>query len=183
MANSAEYEEGVPADDRDGAVLIRAAEPDDLAALTDLYNHYVLETPVTFDVDPLTPGTRLEWLEAHPAAGRHRLLVAQSAGRVIGYASSSPYRPKKAFETSVETSVYLAPDQGRRGIGSRLYSELFRALADEDVHRAYAAVTPPNPGSVRLHDRFGFEPVGVHREVGRKFGTYWDVGWYQKEMR
>ncbi|MFI5762338.1 GNAT family N-acetyltransferase [Streptomyces sp. NPDC051563] len=175
--------EPIPGQGRNADVLVRPGASGDLSALTDLYNHYVRETPVTFDVEPLTPGMRREWLEAHPAAGRHRLLVAESDGRVIGYACSGPYRPKQAYETSVETSIYLAPDQGRRGIGSLLYAELFRALAEEDVHRAYAAITLPNPGSLRLHDRFGFEPVGVHREVGRKFGAYWDVAWYQKEMR
>jgi phosphinothricin acetyltransferase len=111
-------------------------------------------------------------------------LVAQLAegGPVVGYATSSPYRPKAAYSTSVETSIYLAPDAGGRGIGSLLYTALFHALAGEDVHRAYAGVTLPNEASIRIHERFGFRKVGVYQEVGRKFGAYHDVVWLEKQL-
>ncbi|MFI0895921.1 GNAT family N-acetyltransferase [Streptomyces sp. NPDC020983] len=165
-------------------VQVRAGTEGDLAALTDIYNHYVRETPVTFDIAPITPDERRPWLLSHPEDGPHRLLVAQPAngGQVIGYATSSPYRPKAAYVTSVETSIYLAPGAGGRGVGSLLYAALFDALADEDVHRAYAGVTLPNEASIRIHERFGFREVGVFREVGRKFGTYHDVVWLEKRL-
>ncbi|WUH19081.1 GNAT family N-acetyltransferase [Streptomyces sp. NBC_00448] len=157
----------------------------DLAALTDIYNHYVRETAVTFDVTPLTPGERRPWLLSHPEDGPHRLMVARipgSDGRVLGYATSSAFRPKAAYATSVETSVYLASDVGGRGIGTLLYERLFEALAAEDVHRAYAGVTLPNDASVRIHERFGFRQVGLYEEVGRKFGEYHDVAWFEKRL-
>ncbi|CAM5301397.1 N-acetyltransferase OS=Streptomyces tendae OX=1932 GN=GUR47_27290 PE=4 SV=1 [Streptomyces tendae] len=100
----------------------------------------------------------------------------------MGYATSSPYRAKPAYATSVETTVYVAPGAGGRGIGSLLYASLFDALAGEDLHRAYAAVAQPNEASARLHARFGFRHVGTYREVGRKFGRYWDVAWYEKPL-
>jgi phosphinothricin acetyltransferase len=82
----------------------------------------------------------------------------------------------------VEVTVYLAPHAGGRGIGTLLYTALFEALAEEDVHRAYAGVAQPNEASTRLHERFGFRHVGTYREVGRKFGRYWDVAWYEKDL-
>ncbi|MHC0433316.1 GNAT family N-acetyltransferase [Streptomyces sp. O3] len=165
-------------------VQVRPGSEGDLAPLTDIYNHYVRETAITFDTDPFAPHERLPWLRSHPEDGPHRLLVAQDvpSSRVLGYATSSAFRPKPAYATSVEASVYLAPDVGGRGIGSLLYKALFEVLAGEDLHRVYAGVALPNEASVRLHERFGFSHVGTYREVGRKFGRYWDVAWYEKPL-
>ena len=69
-----------------------------------------------------------------------------------------------------------------RGAGSKLYTELFRSLENEDVHRAYAGVSLPNPASIALHERFGFKRVAHFTEQGRKFGRYWDVAWYEKPL-
>ncbi|WP_329350485.1 GNAT family N-acetyltransferase [Streptomyces sp. NBC_01261] len=167
---------------------VRAGVERDLDALTDIYNHYVRETPITFDTVPFTPQERRPWLLSHPEDGPYRLKVAVdgtfqgNSQRILGYATSSPYRAKPAYATSVEVTVYLAPDAGGRGIGTLLYKALFEALADEDVHRAYAGIAQPNEASTRLHERFGFRHIGVHREVGRKFGRYWDVAWYEREL-
>ncbi|MGV9392622.1 N-acetyltransferase family protein [Streptomyces olivaceus] len=165
-------------------VQVRPGSEDDLKALTDLYNHYVRETPITFDTEPFAPEERRPWLLSHPEDGPYRLRVATDADsqEILGYATSGPYRPKPAYATSVETTVYVAPHAGRRGIGSLLYASLFDALAGEDVHRAYAAVARPNEASARLHARFGFRHVGTYREVGRKFGRYWDVAWYERRL-
>ena len=165
-------------------VQVRAGREEDLASLTDIYNHYIRETPITFDVSPITPDERRPWLLSHPEDGPHRLLVAQPAGDgpILGYATSSPFRPKAAYATSVETSIYLAPGAGGHGIGTLLYGTLFDALADEDVHRAYAGVTLPNEASIRIHQRFGFNQIGVYGEVGRKFGIYHDVAWLEKRL-
>ncbi len=162
---------------------IRPATPADLGALTEIYNHYVVHTPITFDIKPVTLDDRRAWLDAHPATGRYRLLVAEATeGGVLGYASSGPFKSKQAYETSVETSVYLAPDHTGRGLGALLYRALFDALATEDVHRAYAGITQPNVPSMRLHERFGFTPAGLLEQVGRKFDTFWDVAWLEKRL-
>ncbi|WP_432166466.1 N-acetyltransferase family protein [Streptomyces sp. bgisy031] len=165
-------------------VLVRPGDEADLDALTDLYNHYVRETPITFDTAVFTPQERRPWLLSHLEDGRHLLLVAQErdSGRILGYATSGPFRAKAAYDTSVEVSVYCAPDAGGRGIGTLLYGALFEALAGQDVHRAYAGITQPNEASARLHARFGFTHVGTYREVGRKFDRYWDVAWYEKPL-
>ncbi|MFJ8852068.1 GNAT family N-acetyltransferase [Streptomyces sp. NPDC102437] len=168
-------------------VQVRQGIEGDLVALTDIYNHYVRETAVTFDTTPFTPEQRLPWLRSHPEDGPHRLLVAQDVrftgpASVLGYATSSAFRPKAAYATSVEVSVYCAPWATGRGIGTLLYTALFEALAGEDLHRAYAGVAQPNDASVRLHERFGFRHVGTYAEVGRKFGAYWDVAWYERRL-
>jgi phosphinothricin acetyltransferase len=154
---------------------IRPAVADDIPALTDLYNHYIATTAITFDIEPATVATRTDWFSHYSTTGRHRLLVAYDGGVLVGYASTSPFAVKAAYETSVEVSVYLLPDQAGRGIGSALYEALFAAIAGEDVHRAYAGITLPNDASIALHERFGFTTVGVYREVGRKFGQWHDV--------
>ncbi|MFH8340034.1 GNAT family N-acetyltransferase [Streptomyces sp. AM6-12] len=169
-------------------VQVRPGVEGDLDALTEIYNHYVRETAITFDTVPLTPCERRPWLLSHPQDGPHRLMVATEtvpgtgAGRILGYATSGPHRARPAYATSVETSVYLAHGAGRRGIGTLLYATLFEALSGEDVHRAFAGITQPNEASVRLHGRFGFRHLGTFGEVGRKFGRYWDVAWYEKEL-
>ncbi len=165
-------------------VQVRAGAEEDLKALTDLYNHYVRETPITFDCEPFTLEERRPWLLSHPEDGPYRLRVATGADsrEILGYATSSPFRPKAAYGTSVETTVYVAPGAGGRGIGTLLYTSLFDALAGEDLHRAYAGIAQPNEASARLHERLGFRYVGTYREVGRKFGRYWDVAWYEKPL-
>ena len=162
--------------------MIRAAAEADLGGLNDVYNEYVRTTHYTFDVEPMTIEARHEWFGHYGAAGRHRVLVAARDGAVIGYTTSSRYRPKPAYETSVETSVYLAPDATGVGIGKRLYEELFQLLAHEDVHRAYAGIALPNPASLALHERFGYRKVAHFTEQGRKFGRYWDVAWFEKAL-
>ncbi|MFI9049272.1 GNAT family N-acetyltransferase [Streptomyces sp. NPDC053427] len=177
----------MPPENRD--VQVRAGDEDDLEALTELYNHYIRETSITFDMEPFTPEQRRPWLLSHPKDGPHRLLVARSAGAsgdeagpLLGYATSSAFRPKAAYAPSVEVTAYCAPHAAGRGIGTLLYRALFEALSTEDVHRAYAGITQPNEASHRLHTRFGFRPIGTYTEVGRKFGRYWDVAWYQKDL-
>lgn len=161
---------------------IRPGVEDDLEELTRIYNHYVVETSITFDVEPLTVEQRRPWLLAHPPSGPHRLLVAEEGGKLLGYATSSAFRPKPAYASSVETSVYLAPEHVGRGVGGLLYSSLFEELEQEDVHMALAGIAMPNEASQRLHERFGFRHVGSFEQVGRKFDRFWDVAWFQRAI-
>jgi phosphinothricin acetyltransferase len=159
--------------------LLRHAERRDLARITEIYNHYVETTPITFDVKTYAEAEREPWLAQFASHGRHQLFVAERDGRVIGYAGSLPFRPKAAYETSVELTIYVAAEARARGVGPLLYGALFAALRGEDVHRLLAGITLPNDPSVRLHERLGFRAVGVYTEVGRKLGRYWDVGWWE----
>ena len=163
-------------------MIVRPATADDVPRLTDIYNHYVLHTQATFDIEPSTAEQRREWFSHYSTSGPHRLLVADDDGFLCGYATSSPFRPRAAYATSIETSVYCDPDRLGLGIGTSLYGALFDRLASEPIHRAYAGIALPNDQSVSLHERFGFVTVGVYSEVGRKFGRYWDVAWFEKPL-
>ena len=162
---------------------IRAATPADLEALTGIYNHYIVHTPITFDLQPFAPSDRRPWFDDHAGSGPHRLLVAADhQGRLLGYASSSRWRPKPAYDTTVEVSVYCHPHATGRGCGTALYDALFAALAREDVHTVVAGVSLPNPASLSLHRKFGFRSVGIFHAVGRKFDRFWDVEWFERPL-
>ena len=163
-------------------ITVRAAEEADLKQINEIYNHYVVTSPVTFDIDPITMDARKEWFGHYSTAGPHRLFAAVDGNRVLGFAGSHAHRARKAYDTSIETTAYVAPDELGRGIGSLLYGALFEGLAGEDLHRAYGGITMPNDASVALHERFGFVRAGLYSEQGRKFGRYWDVAWYEKPL-
>jgi len=164
------------------SIAIRRAQIGDAAPLAQIYNHYVRETLITFDTEPKTVEERTLWLSHFAAAGRYQCFVMQDGAQVIGWASSHRFRDRAAYDTTVETSIYLTPDHHGRGLGQRLYATLFDALAGEDVHRAYAGITQPNAASNRLHAALGFREAGLLPEVGRKFGRFWDVATYIKQF-
>jgi phosphinothricin acetyltransferase len=165
-----------------GQVLVRPGNAADLPQLTDLYNHYVRTSPATFDLAPVSLENRRVWLGHYGETGPHRLHVAVDDGALAGYATSGKLRDKPGYLVSVETTVYVHPDHVGRGVGRTLYEALFSAIRDEDVHRAFAAIVIPNPASVALHERFGFTPFALFREVGRKFGRYWNVQWFERPL-
>jgi len=160
---------------------VRPATRSDLPALVGIYNHYVRESHCTFDTVTFSEETRMPWWSQFDGA-RYQCWVAELDGRVHGYACTAPLKPKPAYATSVEISVYLAPGSGGQGLGRRLYETVLPALEQHDVHRAYALIALPNDASVALHERFGFERVAHLREVGRKFDRYWDVAWYERAV-
>lgn len=163
-------------------ILIRPVVQGDLPALLDIYNHYVVHTPVTFDLEPRTLAQRQAWLDQFAPTGRHRCFVADRDGRAIGYACSAKFKEKEAYATSIETSIYLAPEAAGQGLGRRLYQALLDALKSEDIHRAFGGVTLPNAASVGVHLSLGFEHIGTYHQIGRKFGKYWDVALYLRPM-
>ena len=160
------------------ATVFRRVEQGDLPALLDIYNYYVRETPVTFDIEPRTLEQRRAWFDGFASTGRYQCFVAVQDGQAIGWASSHRYNERAAYDSTVLSSIYLAPGMTGQGIGRRLYSVLFDALKGEDIHRVFGGITLPNEASVRLHEAIGFELIGIQREVGRKLGRYWDIATY-----
>jgi phosphinothricin acetyltransferase len=163
---------------------IRSATFDDLEALTEIYNYYIVNTAITFDLYPIAAAERRPWFDDHTDSGPHRLLVAtDDQGACVGYATSSRWRPKPAYNTTVEASVYCRPDAVGRGFGTALYKALFAALEREDIRTVVAGVSLPNPASLSFHEKFGFRPVGVFHAVGLKFDRFWDVAWFERPLR
>jgi len=164
-------------------ITIRPAQLADLARLTEIHNHYVLHTHITFDLQPFSPEQRVPWFHEHSDGRRYRLLVAADASDgVLGYTCTGRFRPKAAYDTTVEVSIACSPDATGRGIGRRLYQSLFEQLAGEDIYRIVAGIAQPNAASNALHQRFGFKPIGWFSSVGRKFGKYWDVLWLERPL-
>jgi phosphinothricin acetyltransferase len=162
---------------------IRSAVLDDLPRLLEIYNHYVVNTHVTFDVEPVSLDARKRWFEGFANDGPHRLIVNESNGGVDGYASSGTFRNKIAYRRSVESSIYLDVDACGAGVGRNLYATLLKDLENEDeVHRVYGGVALPNDASIALHERFGFERVATFSDVGFKFERYWDVAWFELSL-
>ncbi len=163
-------------------VRIRHAREADLPRINEIYNYYVIKTPITFDLVPLRSEQRRAWFKQFSENGRHQLFVAEDQGNVIGYADSHAFQQKRAYDTTVETTAYCAHDETGRGLGTQLYAMIFEALAAQDLRTAIAVITLPNDASVALHETFGFTLSGVMHDVGRKFDRYWDVAWYEKRL-
>ncbi len=161
---------------------IRVATDRDLPQLVAIYNYFVTTSHVTFDTSAFTVEQRRPWLQSFAATGRYRLLIAEVAGVAAGYASSQRLRPKPAYDCSVETTVYVAPEYARRGIGAMLYDALLASLEGVGVHQAFAGIALPNDASVALHEAVGFRHVGTFPEAGFKFDRYWDIAWYVRRL-
>lgn len=159
---------------------IRRAAPKHLAAIDELYNHYIVSSPATFDLEPYTTAQREAWFTQFDDVGPWQLMVAEEAGTFVGFACAAPLRAKAAYHRSVETTIYLAPTQLRQGSGSKLYGALLDSLSAAGVHRAYSLITAPNPASVRLHEKFDYQLAGKMTECGWKFDRWWDVHWYER---
>jgi phosphinothricin acetyltransferase len=170
-------------DDSTGSPTIRAARPSDLVPLTEIQNHYVRATNITFDEQTWEPEQKRAWFESYKETGPYRMWVAADGDRVLGAAYSSRYREHPAFRETVETSIYLAPDAHGRGLGSALYAALFRSLAAEELHRAVVGIALPNDGSVALHRKFGFREIGVFNEYAIKRGVRISSVWMEKALR
>ena len=150
----------------------------DASAVQAIYAPYVSDTTISFeDIPP-----DIAEVERRIAAilPRYPYLVAEMDGRVIGYAYASEHRTRAAYRTSVDVTVYVAPGAQRIGVARCLYSRLLPAAANLGYHAAFAGIALPNEASVGLHEAMGFEPVGIYREVGRKFDAWHDVGWWQR---
>lgn len=160
---------------------IRTAGPDcDAAACVAIYAPYVESGATSFEqVAPEAPGfgERIARI-----AGTHPWLVAERDGRVVGFAYACPHRARPAYRWAVEVSVYVEPEEHRRGHGRALYTELVERLRRQRFQVACAGITLPNEASVALHESLGFLAVGVYRRIGWKAGAWHDVGWWQLEL-
>lgn len=161
---------------------IRDADPDrDAAACAEIYAPFVKGTPISFEDEPPNEAEMARRIEG--ISSRYPWLVADIDGAVAGYAYASAHRERAAYRWAVDAAVYVDEAHHRRGIGRALYESLFERLAAQGFEMACAGITLPNPASVALHESVGFERVGVYRRIGWKFGRWYDVAWYQRQLR
>ncbi|MGE5233376.1 MAG: arsinothricin resistance N-acetyltransferase ArsN1 family B [Acidobacteriota bacterium] len=163
------------------APAIRAAVEADAAALLAIYAPYVERTAISFET--VVPSLDEYTARLRKYSTGWGWLVAEREGRCLGYAYGSPHRERAAYRWSAEVSAYVDPGARRQGIGKALYLALFDELRRRGYCSAFAGVTLPNDASVALHRSVGFEPVGVFHRVGRKFGQWHDVAWFECPLR
>ncbi|MBN1515798.1 N-acetyltransferase [Candidatus Sumerlaeota bacterium] len=157
--------------------MIRNANIDDAAAICGIYNHYVEKTIITFEEQPVSADEMQSRIKEVTAV--YPWLVWEDAGIIAGYAYAGQWKSRRSFRHTVESTVYLAPGATGRGMGRQLYAGLIDALRDRGIHSVIGGISLPNPASVALHEKMGFEKIGHFKEVGWKFNQWIDVGYWE----
>ncbi|MGB3516176.1 MAG: N-acetyltransferase family protein [Elainellaceae cyanobacterium] len=159
---------------------IRPITDDDSVAITDIYNWYILNTTITFEletINALAMQQRIQEKRVH-----HDWLVGVVNQEIIGYAYYGAFRARPAYSHTVESTIYLAQDRRGQGLGTLLYRELLHSAATRGFREMIGIIALPNQGSIKLHQKLGFEETGVLKQVGHKFDRYIDVGIWQKSL-
>jgi Sortase and related acyltransferases len=157
--------------------MIRPATSADASAICSIYNHYIENTVITFEEEPLTADEMAERIRAY--SDKYAYIVYEKDGVVIGYAYGSSWRTRRAYRFSTETTVYLKDGTAGKGIGALLYAELIVRLKEKGFHSLIGCITLPNEKSVRLHEKMGFKKVAHFHEAGWKFDQWLDVGFWE----
>ncbi|NNC50907.1 MAG: N-acetyltransferase [Flaviramulus sp.] len=160
--------------------MIRPLQNTDTQKLLDIYNYYVINSIATFDDEELSSEMFLEKIT--DINNNYPFIVFEDENEILGYAYGSKFRPKPAYNKTVESTVYVKHGQHGKQIGSSLYKELLRLLKKEDFHIVLGVLTLPNEVSVKLHEKFGFKQVADLKQVGFKFGKWLDVGFWQLNL-
>jgi len=156
---------------------VRLIQGDDIPAITSIYNYYVQNTCISFEEAPITQSEMADRV-AH-ISGSFPWVVYEEAGKVAGYAYAGPWKERAAYRFTGEVTVYVDRTSLHKGIGSILYEYLLREIRKTEMHSLMAVIALPNEASVRIHEKFGFRKTAHFREVGYKFGTWIDVGYWQ----
>ena len=160
--------------------MIRHFHINDAQALLDIYNYYVLNTVVTFDIEPLSLETFQKKLKTISDA--YPILVFEEGNDILGFAYGSRFRPKPAYDYVVESTVYVKHDVHGKRIGTQLYAELIKQLKKGHYHMVLGVLTLPNEASVKLHEKFSFQQVAELKEVGFKFNSWQNIGIWQLKL-
>jgi len=153
---------------------VRAADAPRIAAI---YNHYVRDTVVTFEEQPVADAEMARRIAETTAT--YPWLVWEDGGAVAAYAYASSWKRRSAYRFAAESTIYAAPEAAGRGIGSQLYPALLARMRAAGLHCAIGGISLPNPASIALHEKLGFVPIGRFREVGFKQGRWVDVGYWE----
>lgn len=158
--------------------MIRSASTDDAAAIAAIYNHYVRATSVTFEEEAVANAEMAQRI-ADTSSADLPWLVWDEAGKILGYAYASKWKSRCAYRYSVESTIYLDQTATRRGLGTKLYAALIDEVRRQKYHAIIGGIALPNPASIALHERFGFQKVAQFKEVGWKFERWTDVGYWE----
>lgn len=157
--------------------MIRPASPTDALAIIQIYNPYIRDTTITFEEATLTEEEMA--LRIEKVTATYPWLVWEERGQILGYAYGSTWRTRNAYRFAVESALYVAPGQHRKGIGLKLYQALIEELRERGFHSVLGCLALPNEPSVAIHEKLGFQKVGHMREAGWKFERWVDVGFWE----
>ncbi|RAL27053.1 GNAT family N-acetyltransferase [Thermoflavimicrobium daqui] len=158
-------------------LIIRDAYEDDIQAILDIYNHAVIHTAATFDLDPQTFEQRKKWFANY--GEKYPLIVAELENKVVGYCCLSQFRNKPAYNSTAELSIYVDPNTKGQGIGKQLMQAIIKLAKAKKFHVLVSGIADGNMVSIRLHEKFGFQLIGSFKEIGFKFNRWHDVHFYQ----
>jgi L-amino acid N-acyltransferase YncA len=156
-------------------LVVRPAQPEDMPAVAAIFEHYVLDTVITFELQPPSVQDWRDKLQDIEVLG-WPFLVAVVDDQFIGYSYVMPWRSKPAYRQTVESTIYLAPEHTGQGYGRALLSELLTRAQAADAHQVIAVIADTgSPASIALHRRAGFEDIGRLRNVGYKHCQWLDT--------
>jgi phosphinothricin acetyltransferase len=161
--------------------MIRPATQDDSDAIARIYDHYIRNTVITFEEEPVSPAEMASRIGKVLALSLP-YLVAAPDDQVVGYAYASRWHERSAYRFSVETTIYLDPNRVGDGLGTRLYTTLLDRLKEQGLHSAIGGIALPNPASIALHESLGFRKVAHYEAVGFKCDRWIDVGYWQRVL-
>ena len=161
--------------------MIRNASAGDAKQICDIYNHYVINSTITFEEEPVSAKEMLERIEK--LQSKFPWLVYEKENEVLGYAYATEWRSRIAYQYSAETTVYLKPGMYGKGIGSLLCKALIAEMRRLPIHTLIAGIALPNDSSIALHEKLGFEKVAHFKEVGFKMNKWIDVGYWQLTLK
>ena len=160
--------------------MIRTARFSDASQIAEIYNFYILNDIATFEERPLSEMKMKKRMET--VLPDLPWLVFEEGKQVLGYAYANQWNPRSAYRYSAESSVYLRSGEAGKGIGSQLYESLLKHLRDLNFRTVIGGISLPNPASVYLHEKFGYEKVAHFKAVGYKFKKWIDVGYWQLKL-
>ncbi len=165
------------------AIELRAATPEDLKQITEIYNYYVINSVVTFDIEKSTENTWLEKLEYLNGLGLPFIVAQSASGNVLGFAYVAPWRAKAAYRRTVENTIYLRPAAIGKRLGTRLLAELIEKSKAAGVKEIVAVISDKGADtSIALHEAFGFKKQGHLAKVGFKFNRWLGTVLLQKSL-
>lgn len=162
-------------------MLVRDAIEKDIDSINSIYNYEVLNGVATFDTEPKTCEERLEWLNHH--SSKYPCIVVEKDEKTLAWGSLTQYSTRKAYDGTCEISIYVDKDSRGMGLGKVIIAELLERAKNNGIHVILSRVAGENEASKTLHINFGFELVGILKEVGYKFDRYIDVNFYQKLIK
>jgi len=157
--------------------MVRLATAKDAAQIAEIYNHYILNTIITFEETPLTSNEILQRINLENT--KLPWLVVEKENQILGYAYAGEWKKRTAYKHTVEATVYLKHGEEGNGYGIDLYSDLITQLKKLDYHLIIGGIALPNDSSIALHEKMGFQKVAHFKEVGFKFDQWIDVAYWE----